>query len=385
MSHECCEKGYIEFINPWDGDVLNQFDGRIVSGKNRESLEVRIQVVAPNNSQIKINGVPAVAVKTEHSCNCSSCHSQDEELYEATVLLDGYRNIIVAQNEDSSVINEIVVYWLKEGTNKYRISTDDNIWFLKDLTQNSNIYKSIFDNPYIKVFKDVHDKYGTKVHFNLFYQTEDFNLSQMTDKFKSEWQANSDWIKFTFHSLQEFPDNPYNDATFEQMKNDYLLVTNEIIRFAGKELLSPITTTHWGSATIQAARALRTLGIKGLVGYFKYDAEGNPVASYYADNELIDHVSMRDAWKDNLEDIMYIRHDIVLDSVKLENIDNYLDNIKRDPHQSGLIEMLIHEQYFYEHYKNYQPEYRDKVMKAAKWAKDNGYQPALWTDVVLEK
>ena len=274
---------------------------------------------------------------------------------------------------------------LKDGTKKYRISTDDNIWFLKDITQNSNVYKSIFDNPYLKVFKEVHDMYGSKVHFNLFYQTEDFNLSQMTDKYKSEWQANADWIKLSFHSLQEFPARPYDAATYEDMKRDYQLITNEIVRFAGEELLSPVTTTHWGSATLPAARALRTLGIKGLVGYFKYNNVGEALVSYYADNDLIDHINKRDYWKDNLEDIMFVKHDIVLDATKIENIIPYLDNIKKDPHQSGIIEMLIHEQYFYGHYHNYQPEYKEKVIKAAKWATENGYKPAFWSEVVLEK
>jgi len=306
-------------------------------------------------------------------------------LYEAVINLDGYRNTVTAKDENSGDESEIVIYWLKGGTGKYRISIDDNIWFLRDLTRNSNVYKSLFDNPYLKVYKDVHDKYGTKFHFNLFYQTDGFNLSQMTDKYKSEWQANADWIRLTFHALQEFPDKPYAAATYDDMKRDYLLVTNEIIRFAGEELLSPITTTHWGSATLQGARALRSLGIKGLVGYFMYDKEGNPLVSYYTDNEVIDHLNKRDYWKDNAEDIMFVKHDIVLNTLKLKDVVPYLENVKKDPHQSGIMEMLIHEQYFYDYYHAYIPEFKEILMTAAEWATENGYKPTFWSDVVLEK
>lgn len=382
----CCTDNYLEFLSPVDGDVLNEFDGEIKDEKGHKVLEIRVKVAAPAGCNLKINGVPAATVIGQRSIDSCTCLSNDNNmLYEATIALDGYRNTIVAKDDNTGIESKMVIYWLKEGTGKYRISVDDNIWFLRDLAKNSNIYKSIFDNPYMKVYKDVHDKYGTKFHFNLFYQTEGFNLSQMTDKYKKEWQANADWIRLTFHALQEFPDKPYENSSYEEMKRDYLLVTNEIIRFAGEELLSPITTTHWGSATLEGARALRSLGIKGLVGYFKFDNEGKPFVSYYAGKDVVNHLSKRDCWKDNEEDIMFIRHDIVLNALKLEEVVPYLENIKKDPHQSGIMEMLIHEQYFYDYYQAYIPEFKEILMTAAKWATENGYKPTFLSDIILEK
>lgn len=371
-----CVDRYIEFLNPVDGDVLNEFDGEVGDESGHKVLKTRVRVVAPADRCIKINGVSAVSVGKL---------DDNKVLYEASIILDGYRNTIAAKDENTGNESEMVIYWIKDGTGKYRISIDDNIWFLRDITKNSNTYKSIFENPYLKAYKDVHDKYGTKFHFNLFYQTEGFNLSQMTEKFKSEWQANADWIKLTFHALQEFPNRPYDDASYEDMKRDYLLVTNEIIRFAGEELLSPVTTTHWGSATLQGARALRSLGIKALVGYFKHDKEGKPLVSYYNDDETINHLNKRDYWKDNAEDIMFVKHDIVLNTFKLKDIVPYLENIRKDPHQAGVMEMMIHEQYFYDYYRSYIPEYKEMLMTAARWATENGYKPAFLSDVVLER
>jgi hypothetical protein len=76
---------------------------------------------------------------------------------------------------------------------------------------------------------------------------------------------------------------------------------------------------------------------------------------------------------------------IVLDKTALDDIYPFLNELKEDPHRSGIIEMLIHEQYFYPHYRAYQPEYRDKILTAARWAAENEYEPAFWSDIVLEK
>lgn len=360
----------MSFVFPMDGDVLNSRDGELVEENGIKSLKTKVILKAPPGNQISVDGTKALET--------------DSGTYSTQVYLDGYRNTVTAVNSTDSSMCEMVVYRLTDAVMKYRISTDDNIRFLKDITDNEGVYTSIFDNPYLKVFKKAHDLYGVKVHFNLFYKGTDFTLDKMTDKFKDEWKSNSDWIKLTFHSYEEFPDRPYDNATYDDMKKDYLLITNEIIRFAGEESLSPITTIHWGSSTLEAARALRTLGVKGLVGYFKYDSNNEIIASYYADNETVDHVNKRDCWKDNLEDIMFVKHDIVLDATKLENIVTELDKIKAQPHLSGIVEMLIHEQYFYPDYKNYQPEYEQKVLTAAGWAYKNGYEPVFYKDIVLE-
>ena len=134
--------------------------------------------------------------------------------------------------------------------------------------------------PVFKGWQDMHRKYGTKVHFNIYYETEDFNLSQMPDKYHDEWQRNRDWIRLTFHARSNKPDRPYIRASGEQIRYDYRAVTREIERFAGRELLSPVTTVHWGETTREGARALRDEGIRIMPGYFRIQ-DGRPSVSYY--------------------------------------------------------------------------------------------------------
>ena len=46
--------------------------------------------------------------------------------------------------------------------------------------------------------------------------------------------------------------------------------------------------------------------------------------------------------------------------------------------------LLIHEQYFYEDYSDYEADYRERVFRTVKWCHDNGYRPATITSVAFE-
>jgi len=68
---------------------------------------------------------------------------------------------------------------------------DDVIWLFRDLTRQRP--KSLFDNPFLKLMREAHDRYGMKVQLNCFYRTDffygtdEFTLAEMTDAYKSEW------------------------------------------------------------------------------------------------------------------------------------------------------------------------------------------------------
>ena len=72
-------------------------------------------------------------------------------------------------------------------------TVDDNIRFLKEI--NEREYESIFEHPYLAMYRRLHEKYGLKVQLNLFYEMEGFDLSRMTTRYKDEWKENADWLK----------------------------------------------------------------------------------------------------------------------------------------------------------------------------------------------
>lgn len=352
----------IIFISPVDGDMLNDYNGKVTGG----SLNTEVKISAPAGMNLKINGTAA---------------AYSGGIYTATILLNDYKNFIEVREADSPEKTSIVVYRLKNVVNRYRLSLDDNIWFLKDIHVNSAKYKSIFENPYLGFLKQVHDTFGTKIHFNLFYQTEGFNLSQMTDKYKSEWKDNAAWIRLSFHALQEFPDRPYLTAGYDQVRHDCILVKDQIRRFAGEELMGPVTTLHWGAANVEGCRALKHEGYLALAGYF--NAEGPDTVSYYLNDEQRLHVNNRFIWRDNKEELILSRMALVINTVKLEEIVPYLDRLRSNGHKPSYADLMIHEQYFYPSYFNYQPDFRDKVITAMKWAADNGYKPAFLSECLF--
>lgn len=352
----------LRFTSPVDGDILNRHDGQVVL----EGLLVPIRGTFAGEGFVKINGEQLELVGKR---------------FETNLLLTEKENRIRAEASDGTSL-EITVLWDRASFPRYRVSTDDNIWFLRDIAENAAKYESIFENPYLALWRDMNQKYGCKVDHNIYYETEGFNLSQMPSKFRTEWQRNADWMHLSFHARSNDPDRPYINSSAERIRTDYQLIAGEINRFAGPEVLTDVTTIHWGEATLAAARAVRDEGINTLVGYFRGN-HGLPSVCYYLDLNQWQHLMRRDYWKDMEEDIQFVRHDIIINTHDLEEIVPFLEKIVADPHQSEVMELMIHEQYFYPDYRAYQPDFREKVETAIKFVVDRGYEPVFFADGFL--
>jgi hypothetical protein len=167
------------------------------------------------------------------------------------------------------------------------------------------------------------------------------------------------------------------------MAEHYDMIVEQILRFAGDPVMNTFTTVHWGEATREACRALRDRGIRGLCGYFRLDNEGEPTVAYYVDKAHTTYLGKRDYWKDVAEDMVFITHDMVINGVPLERIASDLDAVAASPHQRDVMELMIHEQYFYPDYVAYLPDYADRCEAAVRWMTENGYEPVFWSDGFL--
>ena len=143
---------------------------------------------------------------------------------------------------------------------------DDAIWFLRDIARMRP--KSLFDNPFLKPLKEYHDRYGLKLQINLFYRTDffygmdEFSLREVPDAYKAEWQANKDWLKLGFHSLQEFPDYPWLNIDGDDVRKLFGMIKGEIDRFAGEGVFTTALVPHWCPMSEAGCRAMKELGIK---------------------------------------------------------------------------------------------------------------------------
>jgi len=166
------------------------------------------------------------------------------------------------------------------------------------------------------------------------------------------------------------------------MRADYRLVTREIERFAGKELVSPVTTLHWAAANRGAARALRQEGVTILLGVDAY-RDDLLYNGYYLSIPQFHALLGRDYWKDTAEDIIFLHHDIVLNHVPPDKVAAFLERVASDPHESEVLELIIHEQYFHPEYRGYEPDFRQRVEKALEWVTRRGYKPVFFSDGFL--
>lgn len=254
---------------------------------------------------------------------------------------------------------------------RFVFTVDDNIRFLQDLTKRH--YDSIFDHPYLAVYLRLHKKYQLKVQLNLFYEGNGFDLSQMTDEYKNEWVENADWLKLSFHSKLENV-NPYINSQYQEVFEDCQNVQREIIRFATDKALGKTTTVHYCQTTDDGIKALYDNGVRGLLGL--YGKESAPMTSYQNNEEECQ--LMRKGEVVHSGGINYAAIDIVLNACTTEGILLELNNLAcRD-----LVKVMIHEQYFYPDYFNYQPDFEEKITATFDWLVKNGFTSVLFEELL---
>ena len=355
----------LRFICPVDGDILSNKAGRLA--KDGKTLTVAVCLTAPAGSTVTVAGVTA--------------ETDADGLCRADVPLCRGQNRLAAEGSGQRV--EADVFWRPNTTDRYRLSLDDNIWFLQNIAKRQNEYKSLFDDPYLCFLRDLHVRYGAKIHCNLYYECPEFGgfcLTDMPDKYKPEWRANADWLHLSFHARADLPDKPYLTADYGTVKADAEAVMREIVRFAGEEALPPETTLHWGAATREGVRALRDTGVRTLAGCLCLDQRSEPLVSYYLTPDEIRHIDRYGMWYDKREDVVFSKLDVVLNTGTCEGNVEKLENAYATHPEKGFWGFLMHEEYFYPFYRRYLPDFKERVTTALEWAEQKGLTPSFLTE-----
>ena len=253
----------------------------------------------------------------------------------------------------------------------FTFTVDDNIRFLKELTQRD--HNSLFDHPYLAMYKRLHDHFGAKVQLNLFYRTEDFDLSQMTARYRKQWQENAHWLKLSFHSDME-NEWPYTEAPYEEVFRDCADVQEQILRFASKDALAATTTVHYCSTTRDGVRALKDSGVKGLLGLF--GDEAHPCSSYALSETAADEIRNGKILVEG--GVAFAPIDLVLNTVCCEEGQKRLKKLLHRDH----IWIMIHEQYFYEDYPAYQFDFEQKVVGAVSLLCAQGCESRFFEELI---
>ncbi len=350
----------VVITSPWDGDVLNRHDG----DETDAGLVVEVAGIAPEGAEVQINGETA---------------ERDGERFRGEALLTAPESLIVAESEAGRDV--IAVLYDRASYKRYRFSVDDNVLFLRDLAQEPP--DSLFDHWYLSFWREMHERFGAKIHVNIYYQCPGFILPDLPDIWREEWAANSDWLHLSFHALQNDPANICRNAPGRRVARDWILVQDEIERFATNSVTGDTTTVHWAEATLDGVEALYAMGIRKLIALPGFTAEGDVKTSYHLDRAQVQHLRERDAWRDPATGMIFIACDEVVNSYSLDEVPRVLDRQAESPHTCEMIELLIHEQYFREELAIYQPDIKEKVIAALEWVSERGYEPCFWADGFL--
>ena len=250
-------------------------------------------------------------------------------------------------------------------------TVDDNIRFLKEITENH--YQSMFDHPYLSMYRRLHERFGLKMQLNLFYKEGDFDLSQMTDRYYEEWKENADWIKLSFHSELENV-KPYESSGYDEVYKDCKRVHEQIKRFASPAALASTTTIHYCLLTASGLKAIEENGVSGLLGLFGTDEK--PRTSYGIGEE--DAKRIRNGEIVKIGKTSFASIDIVLNLFSIDQILEQLEQLKG----RSSIKVMIHEQYFYRDYIMYQPEFEKKLEATFSFLIDYGYQSKFYENLI---
>jgi len=249
---------------------------------------------------------------------------------------------------------------------------DDNIRFLKEITEDH--YQSVFDHPYLAMYRRLHKEFGLKVQLNLFYRMENFDLSQMSGAYFEEWKDNSDWLKLSFHSDHENV-KPYEHSDYHEVFEDCKRVHEQIRRFASDKVLANTTTIHYCLLTEGGLMAMKNNDAVGLLGLF--GTSENPRTSYGIKEKDAARIRAGEILK--IGDISFASIDIVLNNFGADEIIEQLAGMSN----RDCIKVMIHEQYFYEDYRRYQPEFEEKLRSTFSFLRENGYQSSFYESLIL--
>ena len=250
----------------------------------------------------------------------------------------------------------IIIYNYKSNykeERKVHISIDDTIKIFKDLTDNEQNFKSIFENDTLKFLRECNKNYGAKFSLYCFYEYGDISLDKCTEKFKEEFEENSEWLQFGFHSYNNSVD--YTQSSIEITKEQYESVIKHLKRIVGEKSITRLVRLERFLANRQTVNIFKEceIGIQGLLGADSIDRQ-----NYYLENNENMKLFKKGEYFDNDIGIYFYCTDI-----RIENNDNIIEKLEEREEDKYLI-VFTHEWILNENIKN-------KIIEICKYCLEN--------------
>ena len=388
----------IEITNFRQGAILNHRHGV----ETEKSLLIKVEGISDHGTPVTVNGIAA---------------EMDGRRFFAEIPLTEKINTVKAETITpyGNYSQELTLVWDKKSFKRYNFYIDDHIFVFTDLARQRP--KSAFDHFYLKGLKRIHDLYGTKFSCNCFYHNahDEFLLKDMPDIWKSEFQDNADWLKFSFHSYSEFPDRPYAESSAEEFGRDWDLVQNEIYRFAGEKCYIPPVVIHWanihpactqemvrrGTTCYPSTTRLRVMGGPSLADRQKggnmaqiqqrsqsgidKDPQTLGLELHYGFMEERNYLNNHRNFYDPLLKLNFFLGGMCGNLTPMEEIEPKARKIFElsEKYNFEAFNIATHEQYTFPYYPNYLPDHMARLERAAQVMHENGCKPVFFSDGIL--
>ena len=388
----------IEITNYRQGAILNHNHGK----EGKKSLKVTVQGISKGGWPVTVNEQPAV-MEGRH--------------FSAEIELTQRVNVVKASvvTPYGTYSQELTLVWDKKSFKRFNFFIDDHSFLFTDLSKQRP--KKAFDHFYLAALKKIHDKYGFKVTLNSFYHNdhEEFLLKDMPDIWKSEFQDNSDWLKFSFHAYSEFPDRPYAEATAATFGKHWDMVQKEIERFAGPECFIAPVVIHWANVHPAVAQEAIRRGVTAYSNNFRLRVMGGPsledrqrggnmktiekrslsgvdcgnelagMAMHYGMQEEKDFMDKNIVYYDPQLGVSFFHNTVCCNLVPLAEIPKkYAVAIQRNEERgTEILGVASHEQYSFPYYDNYLPDHLKRLETATRCLVEAGYQPVFFSQGFL--
>lgn len=184
-------------------------------------------------------------------------------------------------------------------------SVDDVYEILQELTEHRADYASIFECKRLAALRELHNKYDAKFSMYCFERADGYHISNVTTKFRAEFEHNSDWLTFGYHG-RDRKTKFHEGFPLEEFKKSYENVEQAMIAFAGKVSLCHVIRLHFFMCTAQQKQFLKEKGIVALL------ASDDARISYDLSEEENTHLCKERLFD---KDLFYYKTDIRLEQV----------------------------------------------------------------------
>lgn len=318
---------YVEFITP---EAVSQFSGSgsfniIISDENTRKGTIRREYqVVPTSFK---PGSVSEDVITDAITELRELNAEISETLKGGSLSD-YAKKTDLQSEVNTINSYLEDITKKpKSTNNYiHISFDDVEYCIQNIINNKDSFTSIFQDAFFNFLKELHETYGAVFSLYIYKISQ---LSNFPDKFKSEFIANSKWLKFGLH---EKTTDSYETATSTKGKEDWDFFITEMYRITGGlNSIDRIPRLNMFKGSKESLLAMRDCDC-GALGFLSADDSRD---TYYLNETQREYLRTHDKLEDITNGLVFYSTDMRLDwfNSDFSSTNEYNTPVKTTPYE----------------------------------------------------